>query len=118
VPAKQILQHMAVGDRVSTWPGGCRRARSACRCWPAGARPFGIAAADGLLPSALVIWDEHPEPSHETNLLNEIDNGTTAPCAAAPPWSSDRHLFGHRRGSTPAATLPRATAHRRLRPID
>jgi hypothetical protein len=41
------------------------------------AQPYGVPAMDGPLPSALTIWDEHPDPlPHESNLLNEVDNGT------------------------------------------
>jgi hypothetical protein len=44
---------------------------------PAVREPYGVTPTEGPLPSALVTWDEHPDPPpHESNLLNEVDNGT------------------------------------------
>ncbi len=79
VPAKQILMHQAVGDsQVSNLASDTQaRTLGIPLLSPSVRDPFGVTPMAGPLPSALVIWDEHPEPlPHDSNLLNEIDNGT------------------------------------------
>ncbi len=44
---------------------------------PAVMVPYGMTSEPGPLTNGFVIWDEDPEPKpHETNALNEQDNGT------------------------------------------
>ncbi|HTM21193.1 MAG TPA: hypothetical protein VL172_11810, partial [Kofleriaceae bacterium] len=78
-PGKQLLLQIAVGDsQVSNLSSEVlARELGIPVLTPSVAQPYGVPAMDGPLPSALTIWDEHPDPlPHESNLLNEVDNGT------------------------------------------
>jgi len=78
-PPKQVLMHMSVGDVAVSNLGTMQQARTlgVPVLAPALFLPFGLSEEEGPLDSGLVIWDEHPDPMpHETNLLNERNNGT------------------------------------------
>ncbi len=78
-PPKQVLLHMSVGDIAVTNLASMHQARTlgVPVLSPSVFVPYGMEERAGPLDSGLVIWDEHPEPMpHESNLLNERDNGT------------------------------------------
>jgi hypothetical protein len=78
-PDKQILMHMSVGDSQVSNLATLSQARTMGLpvLEPAVTVPYGVEEQAGPLPSALVIWDEHPTPlPPETNELSGVDNGT------------------------------------------
>jgi hypothetical protein len=78
-PEKHFLLQIAAGDcQVSNLAGLLQtRTLGMPMLTPSVAEPYGIDGADGPLPSALVVYDEHPTPPPEvSNLVNSVDNGT------------------------------------------
>lgn len=79
VDDKQILMQIAVGDSAVSNVASFHQARTMGLpvLGPAVFTPYGLDETAGPAPSAFVMYDEQPEPMpHETNALNEVDNGT------------------------------------------
>jgi hypothetical protein len=78
-PAKQLLHIMGKGDSAVPNLASELQARTIGLplLGPAVAPVYGLTETPGPLPSALVVWDEHPTPlPPDTNLLNGDDNTT------------------------------------------